>query len=230
MSASGLGSEIKFVVPAPTGTAVAQWARERLSPDPHGGGPAGDSYSISSIYFDTDAWHVFHRRGSYGRSKYRIRRYGHESTAYVERKLRTGGRLAKTRTGIDLDALADPVGGASVEHAGAIRWFERRLAVRQLVPVCQVVYQRTARVLDTPHGLARLTIDRNLNALSNEGRTFLAGPGVPFLVDEMVIEMKFRSPMPPVFEALVETFALAPAVASKYRTAAQALGLVSAYV
>jgi hypothetical protein len=36
---------------------------------------------------------VFHRRGSFGRSKYRIRRYGEAQVGFLERKLKTRGLL-----------------------------------------------------------------------------------------------------------------------------------------
>src|ERR687891_555342 len=102
---SGFTAEIKFVVDAATGTQIRDWARGRLAPDPYGGGAFADEYRVSSVYFDTKARDVFHRRGSYGRSKYRIRRYHQEPRAFLERKLRTGSRLSKRRTNIELAAL-----------------------------------------------------------------------------------------------------------------------------
>ena len=86
----GFTSEIKFVVDAATGGRIREWARARLAPDPHGAGSFADEYRVSSLYFDTAARDVFHRRGSYGRSKYRIRRYHDEPSVFLERKLRTG--------------------------------------------------------------------------------------------------------------------------------------------
>ena len=57
-----LASEMKVLVsPARAGQILA-WARQHLSPDPHAGGPAGDGYQITSLYFDTAQFDVFHRR------------------------------------------------------------------------------------------------------------------------------------------------------------------------
>ena len=75
-----------------------QWARTFLGADPHGTGPFGDEYRTSTLYFDTAEGHVFHRWGSYGRAKYRIRRYGDSNVAFLERKLRRPGMLVKRRT------------------------------------------------------------------------------------------------------------------------------------
>src|SRR5262245_30864964 len=97
--------EIKFLVEAHVAGRIQAWARTHLNADPHGTGPFGDEYRTSSIYFDTDALDVFHRRGSYGRSKYRIRRYGDAETVFLERKLREPSVLAKRRTRTDLISL-----------------------------------------------------------------------------------------------------------------------------
>ncbi len=77
-------------------------------------GPFGDEYRTTSVYYDTPAYDVFHRRGSFGRSKYRIRRYGDEQTVFLERKLRQPAVLAKRRTSLSLVvALATDRAGAS---------------------------------------------------------------------------------------------------------------------
>ena len=91
-------SEIKFLIDAPLGVEIAAWARRRLDPDPHGAGPFGDEYRITSLYLDTDRLDVLHARGSFGRSKYRVRRYGASDVVFLERKLRKPGLLHKRRT------------------------------------------------------------------------------------------------------------------------------------
>src|SRR5688500_19577454 len=103
--AGGFTSELKFVVDAEVGRRIRDWARERLGADPHGGGAWSDEYRVSSLYFDTDARDVFHRRRSFGRSKYRIRRYEQDPTVFLERKLRNGTRLSKRRTRVDVAKL-----------------------------------------------------------------------------------------------------------------------------
>ena len=70
-----------------------------------------------------------------------------------------------------------------------------------------------------------MTLDHSLTA--SPADTFsLDGPGpAPFLSGYMILELKFRGPMPTVFRQLADTFALAPGRASKYRTAADILGI-----
>jgi hypothetical protein len=223
---SGFSSELKFVVDIATATRIREWARGRLAADPHGSGAFADAYRVSSVYFDTAARDVFHRRGSYGRSKYRIRRYEEDATAFLERKLRTGSRLAKRRTGIDLARL--PLLAGTTLNGDGTAWFRRRVALRGLRPVCQVSYMRTARMGDTTSGPARLTLDENLQAFASDAFTFEDRTGVTLLDGHAVVELKYRGSVPVVFREAVETFALTPCRWSKYRSAAAALGLVEA--
>lgn len=217
-------SELKFLVDAARAARIADWARARLAPDPHGGGRFSDEYRVSSLYFDTDARDVFHRRGSYGRSKYRIRRYHQEPTVYLERKLRVGTRLAKRRTRIELATLPLVVGERPPDGDGTA-WFRRRVAARQLRPVCQVTYLRMARDRNTPDGPARLTLDYLLLAAATDTFSFEPHPATPLLDGEMILELKYRGAVPAVFKQLVEEFRLSPRRSSKYRVAAGALGL-----
>src|ERR1041385_3014027 len=86
-----LAAEVKFLISPTLAEQICAWARDRLPPDPYGVGVCGDSYRVSSLYFDTEDLAVFHRRGSFARSKYRIRRYGAGDSAFLERKLKTHG-------------------------------------------------------------------------------------------------------------------------------------------
>src|SRR5918995_3557948 len=81
-------SEIKFLIDPALAPHILQWAREHLEADPHGTGPFGDEYDIATIYFDTPEHDVFQRRGSFGRAKYRVRRYNESTVVFLERKLR----------------------------------------------------------------------------------------------------------------------------------------------
>lgn len=226
-AASGFSSELKFVVGAGVGVQIREWARRHLGADPHGSGPCGDEYRVSSVYFDTDARDVFHRRGSYGRSKFRIRRYHQEHVVFLERKLRTGARLAKRRTSVDL-AILPLLATPEVLNGDGTAWFRRRVALRGLHPICQVTYRRTARTGSTPGGAARLTLDEDVSAFASDSFTFVSHPGTPLLTGIMVLELKFRGLVPTVFRQLVDEFRLTPRRSSKYRVAAQTLGLAAA--
>src|SRR5438309_574820 len=124
-------AEIKFLVPADRVEAVRAMARRHLGPDPYGGGPFGDTYETNSLYFDTPGFDVFHRRGSYGRSKYRVRRYGQSAELFFERKLKTRDLVSKRRSIVDARELPR-LAGPDTKKDWAGHWFHRRILARDL--------------------------------------------------------------------------------------------------
>jgi hypothetical protein len=220
--ARGLASEIKFVVDPALGHEIRSWARTHLEADPHGTGSFGDEYQITTLYFDTPTLHVLRRRGSYGRAKYRVRRYGAGDVIFLERKLRRPRLLVKRRTKVSIDDLVR-VTSDTADWGGS--WFGKRLAARGLAPVCQVRYTRTARGTLIDGGAARLTIDDATSATAIDGASFTDAAGVPFLDRQLIVELKFRANLPSVFTRLIEEFRMVPKTASKYRLSMAALGL-----
>jgi hypothetical protein len=207
--------EVKFLVSADRAARILDWARSRLNADPHAGGPDGDEYRTTTIYLDTADMAVFNRRGSYGRSKYRIRRYGTSDVAFLERKLRTRELLSKRRTTIHTCAL--PGLFSALDPDPPYQWFVHRVVARQLAPVCQVSYRRHALVGLGPYGPMRLTFDDEVKAQSNLTTTFEPDRGTPIIPGQVIVEMKFCIETPAVLKHLVETFGLSPAAISKYR-------------
>lgn len=206
-------SEIKFLVSANEGAAIERWAQRWLRPDPHGA-----HYRVTSLYFDTSDSRVYRRDGSFGRAKYRIRRYGNSDLAFLERKLRTNSVVVKRRTTIATAAL-DRLPLHPEAH-----WFVRRLRARDLHPVWQISYDRAAFELPTNQGPIRLTLDRGLSAIAIDRLAFEgAAPQRLFDNQEMILELKFRRAIPELFRDLLAEFQLKPQPVSKFRLAAAAL-------
>lgn len=216
--------EIKFLIAAPLAPDIQQWMRENLDPDENGAGPFADEYATASLYFETPQFDVFHRRGSYGRSKYRIRRYGAADFMFLERKFRTDRLLAKRRTAVPV-ADFEQLERDETSPAWAGYWFHRRVLVRRLRPFLQLSYDRTARLGMSSTGPVRMTIDFNLRVLPLPDRAFLPGTGFPLLEGQNIVELKYRVTLPGLFKQLVERFKLAPQPVSKYRAGLAALGL-----
>lgn len=231
--------ELKFLLPLDRAHAVLQWARERLNPDPHAGGPSGDEYRTTTIYFDTPDRAVYRRQGSYGRSKYRIRRYGTTDVAFLERKLRTRALLSKHRIRCGLDALAGSLGAGSLParrprahgqaDGWAGQWFADRVALRGLTPVCQVSYRRRALIGSSAAGPMRLTFDDQLVAQPHSVCAFAPDHGVPVLAGSVIVEMKYCDQSPALFRQLAQDFSLSPAQVSKYRLSMDAIDRVYAF-
>lgn len=213
-------SELKFLVDATVAASIRAWSRERLVADPNASGLCGDTYRVTSIYYDTPKLAIFHRRGWFRHSKFRIRRYG-SGVIFLERKLKIAGHVAKHRTALAARELAEIEN--LPKHA---RWFAQKTAARRLRPVCQVDYHRTARVSMLPSGPIRLTLDEAVCAIRSEEPSFRDGAAGACLTDRVILELKFRRELPVLFRELAATFTLNPLAFSKYRTAVQTLGLV----
>jgi hypothetical protein len=115
---------------------------------------------------------------------------------------------------------------AEVNAAWAGSWFEQRLLVRRLRPVCQISYHRLARVGMRDSGPIRLTLDERLCVMPRADVGFGNGDAMAALPQKMVLELKYRDSLPALFKQLVEEFLLTPRRVSKYRFAVGALGLV----
>jgi hypothetical protein len=216
--------ELKFVLPSAQAETVLSWAREHLVPDPNANGAGEVGYTVNSLYFDTPGLDVYHRKGSYGRCKYRIRRYGAETSIFLERKLKTNGRVGKRRT-----RVPDPEITFLNQHAAAPAWggywFYRRLVARQLAPQCQIAYQRSAWVGMAPDGAVRLTLDRGVRSFPSQQLGVAEdGPWIPILTDRCILELKYRTTLPDVFRGLIQQLSLQPQPISKYRLTVQAFG------
>ena len=215
-------AEIKFVIPRSTGLAIRDWARRHLDRDPHGTGPHGDEYETSTIYFETAAYDVFNRRRSFGRSKYRIRRYDGADAVFLERKLRRPGMLTKRRTLVPVSLLPQIEQPERAAWAGD--WFHRRLLLRGLRPVCELTYARMARAGGNGSQPLRLTLDDRLSVGRTNRPLFdVAGETTGIVEGSMILELKFRGEIPALFKQLVDEFRLEPRPTSKYRFGIAAL-------
>lgn len=214
-------SEIKFLLDAAQSAAILAWARRNLSPDPHAA-PGLEGYQVTSLYFDTPERDVLHRRGSYARSKYRIRRYQASDLVFLERKMKNGVLVGKTRSLVPqselprLEAVQPDMGWDGY-------WFHRRLQARRLQPFFQIVYQRSAFVGVAAAGAIRLTLDHDLRAVPAQHLRFRdRGPGIELLPGRRILELKFQREMPALFRQLLAGHALTPQSVSKYRLACHA--------
>lgn len=208
-------SEIKFTVSRDISLRIRDWAASRLTLDPHV--DSSGIYRVASIFFDTPGWEVFRRVGSFGRSKYRIRRYQDDEQIFLERKLKTRARLSKRRSKVFVSEFTSLENPRHILWQGA--WFQRRIILRGLLPVCQVSYARAAFAERGVYGPIRLTVDEDLRAF--ETANFIPGPhsGSRILPGKAVVEMKFSVAIPGVFKELIAEFCLSPAPFSKYRHA-----------
>lgn len=217
-------NEIKFLVNASNVQAIRDWVKQEFAPDPVAQLDADECYCTTSLYFDTPYFDVLRQRGSHGRAKYRVRKYGEAGPLFLERKLKRNDVVRKWRTVVPVDEL--PMLSKSSTPPWPGRWFGQRLSLRALRPVCQISYRRLARVGTSESGdPLRLTLDDQVRAVRVDRLEF-HDPRAADRLDGLpaILELKYRRARPEVFTRLIEEFRLTPRPVSKYRTAAVALG------
>jgi hypothetical protein len=217
--------ELKFLLPKARAERVEGWARRHLAFDPHADPARGYAYRVHTVYLDTPRLDVFGRAPSHRRHKFRLRRYGAESFVFLERKSKTGDRVTKWRTrvaDVELTWLDD----LPADPGWAGHWFRRRLRMRGLRPTCQVSYDRVAHVGADPAGPLRLTLDYRVRCAPADGwQPDEPRAGQPALADEVIVELKYRSALPALFQLLLAEVGLSPSPASKYRLGVRTWGL-----
>jgi hypothetical protein len=217
--------EMKFLIAPEQAAAIREWARARMAADPNAGGDGGDQYRVTSLYLDTEDLAVYERRGSYGRSKFRVRRYGESEWIYLERKLKTRNRVGKQRSFVPAAEVAW-LASETTGKGWAGHWFHERVLLRELRPVCQISYLRTARMAMSGTGPVRLTLDEDVTATPVDGYAFVPAEGGTVLTPERrILELKYRLEVPGLFKELMQEFGLSPQPSSKYRMAVEGLEL-----
>lgn len=211
--------ELKFLVDEERVATIMAWADTHLEPDPHSDPETGHGYRVNSLYLDTPGFDVFHRIGIFRRRKLRLRRYGSEPTIWLEQKRKRQDHVRKRRSPVaesDLVRLLT----LPTDSAWDGLWFRQRLDDQRLSPVCQISYQRFARVGSVAEGMVRLTIDSDLRARPADGwqvpTSSLAGKSL--INGQRIVELKFRETLPTLFRGLIQDLHLEPAPFSKYRT------------
>ncbi len=217
LTASSGSHEMKFVVSEDIAQTIMAWARQHLAADPHAD-ECEEGYHVNSVYLDTPGFDTFRRLPGFRRRKFRLRRYGQESTIWLEVKRKRNGHVRKRRVSVaDAELIQHLLQSETPDWEGA--WFRRRIDQRQLRPVCQVTYRRFARIGMSATGPIRLTIDRDLFAADAAGWQVPSAPlsGESLLKSRRIVEFKFREVLPASFRGLIQELRLEPATFSKYR-------------
>lgn len=215
--------EIKFLITPAASAAVREWACRHLQPDPHSSSESGYGYAVNSLYLDTPAFDVYHRGDGFRQNKYRLRRYGTESSVWMELKRKQDGQVHKRRTKVaDNELLNQILSAPEASTEGC--WFRHQLKQLQLRPACHVTYHRFACIGTSATGPIRLTIDSNLCCQSATDWSVPVAPLVtnPLLRNQEILELKFRESIPAAFRGLIEDLRLTITSFSKYRQGIEA--------
>jgi hypothetical protein len=223
--------EIKMALDPHTAHDLENYFASIMQYDPYAAQAADRAYRVTTLYTDTDQFDVLHRTASRKRRKFRLRRYGREACVYLERKSRHQSRVRKKRTVVGAEQTIELAQEATIP-TWAGRWFHQSIRRQGLRPVCVIGYRRSALIGASEFGPIRVTFDRDLTAMRTDSWSICGHEtvsGSPFST-RTICEFKFPGALPCLFKDVLDRFRFVPGRFSKYRSAAQVLGLATSTV
>jgi hypothetical protein len=223
--------ELKYIIREELALRIRDFVSCYLEIDEYGATRPNLSYSVHSLYLDSDLlsldWHTIN--GNKNRFKLRLRFYEDRPGApvYFEIKRRMNDAIMKQRGGVRREAVDYILAGHLPEPAHLVSSDPKQLAAIQRFchlahelqarPKAHVAYQREAWT--SPHNNSvRLTMDRQVYCDPEPAARLSAQLQDPVLVfgRNVVLELKFTGRYPDWFRELVRLFNLAQCSAAKY--------------
>ncbi len=207
--------ELKVIVSAAAIDGIRRWTSERLTPV--------DPYRVTTIYLDNPELDLLN--GLYDRSDmtYRARRYGEQSSVWLERKRRLGTAVSKRRAPWQLSDLDSMFAGRVPERGHPTEFFRAEVIRGRLAPRTVVSFDRQAWTSDE----LRMTLDTAVCAAIAAGAPFQGpAPATQVIPGAAVLELKTESEVrPALMELLMNDLGLTWEEFSKYSASARALTL-----
>ncbi|TFG60001.1 MAG: polyphosphate polymerase domain-containing protein [Spirochaetales bacterium] len=189
--------ELKFLFPAGKKEAILDWLEAAFLPD-----PVYPFSRISSLYYDTPSFTLYHekRSGDYLKTKVRLRWYGdlppqnqgRNIICFFEVKQKTGSLCRKKRIELSVSTerlAADPFSDEGLINLPSSAVSPDYLPSGILLPMLLVQYNRY-RFVD-PEGDAGIALDTEIRC-TRLNETFLPG-AAPVSTGAGVLEIKGRS-------------------------------------
>jgi hypothetical protein len=217
--------EIKYHVSVAHRDAITRWLSQFMEPDAFGEG-GGASYSVHSLYLDSDTWSIFEDTsfGRFRRFKLRARTYAFtpDANVFLEVKSRAGEAMWKTRGEVPRSEAIRILNGEAplkLRSTPAVEAFRATMDLRDAVPKAWVTYRHDAWVGFDRDNLVRVTFDYYIRCAWPTAD--LSEPpvwyDVPVTKNLMVLELKYTHSYPPWISDLIRHFDLNRQAMSKYR-------------
>jgi hypothetical protein len=203
--------ELKFWITDASWALLLKEMDGLIEPDRHGAKPEDPSYTVNSLYLDTEELHYLDDKleGLKERKKVRLRRYGRLRHGFVEVKAKHGRRIQKHRVDLTEEELTavtmgdlTPIKQAHVGGVPGAGPLLAEFALLDLVPAVITRYERTAFMFTDDPGL-RVTLDRKLSCLGKDLRKNFLREDIdtmPMLEPEVqgpgILEVKCSGPIP----------------------------------
>jgi len=223
--------ELKYLIREQTAQAVRDFVASHLTLDKFGVGQPDCSYTIHSLYLDSDDF-VFYWQtinGNKNRYKLRLRYYNDhpDSPVFFEIKRRMNNAILKERGAVKRQAAAGLLAGQLPDaseitsndpgQVEALENFCRLMQLHQAKPKAHIAYRREAWT--SPHdNSARITMDRQVRFEQDPVGRLGTAMTNPFTVfpNSVILELKFTGRFPDWFGELVRCFNLWQCSAAKY--------------
>lgn len=222
--------EIKYMIREEEALAVRSYLSSYLEPDEFAVGKIDNSYSVHSLYLDSNRLATYHSAlsGDRNRFKLRIRYYDEDpwSPVFFEIKRRINEGIVKQRARVRREAVNSLMSGESPTPQHLFKWDPRHWADLidfwhlverlQAAPRAHNAYQREAYV--NGDATVRVTMDRAIRICPEFGGELgtAVEEGVEVFGNAVVLELKFTERMPTWLIEMVRGFELKSTGAAKY--------------
>ena len=229
--------ELKYLLNEEVALGIRAFVSSYLELDEYAVGKPNNSYTIHSLYLDSDDLRLYWGtiNGVKNRYKLRLRFYNEKSPVFFEIKRRMNNCIMKQRAGVKREHVQDVLSGIirpdflAKNDSKSLQAAQNFIYLMQSVhaqPKVHISYLREAWVTPENNSI-RLTFDRAVSAereivpnlkedVSKSTRTELA--------KHVILELKFTGRYPHWFRDIVETFNLTQTGAAKYCEGVIALG------
>lgn len=231
--------ELKYLVKEEVCSAMRDFVSCYLELDDFSAGKPNNSYTIHSVYLDSDGMHT-HRatcNGDKNRFKLRLRYYNDDpaTPVFFEIKQRVDNCILKQRCPVRREFVPLILSGQLPEqghlfseearHLVALQRFQYLQHQLDATPKLHNRYLREAWVTSMNNSV-RVTFDREIHVEPYFGREAVIEMKHPSRIygDFVVLELKFTTRYPNWFRDMVERFNLMRGTASKYCGAVDMLG------
>ena len=218
--------------------AIRSYLSSHLEPDEFAVGKPDNSYSVHSLYLDSNRLATFHaaNSGERNRFKLRIRYYDQDpaSPVFFEIKRRINEGIVKQRARVKREAVRSLLEGESPTPEHLFKWnpqqwtdlldFWQLVERLQAAPRAHNFYMREAYV--NGDATVRVTLDRAIQICPEFGGELgvAIDEGVEVFGGFVVLELKFTERMPTWLIEMVRGFELKSSGAAKYVQGVELLG------
>jgi SPX domain protein involved in polyphosphate accumulation len=230
--------EIKYMIREEEALAIRSYLSSYLEPDENAVGKPDNSYSVHTLYLDSNHLATFRAAndGDRNRFKLRIRYYDEDplSPVFFEIKRRINEGIAKQRARVKREAVRSLLSGESPLPEHLFKWnpqhwsdlldFWQLVERLEAAPRAHNAYLREAYV--NGDASVRVTLDRAIQICPEFGGELGTAieEGVEVFGGFVVLELKFTERMPTWLIEMVRGFELKSSGAAKYVQGVEMLG------